>query len=121
LLILSYFLLTEDEREFSYESGSENGPEHWGELHEEWAACGKGKMQSPIDLANERVQVVHHLGHLRRTYRPASAVMMNRGHDIMVTYLESDGLIQSGSPSLDLFNNAYACSSNGKGMLEVLC
>lgn len=74
----------EDEKEFSYQVGSENGPEKWGQIHEEWAACGVGKLQSPIDLKDERVEVVDGLGLLRRTYRPAPAVMKNRGHDIMV-------------------------------------
>ncbi|KAG1334683.1 putative Alpha carbonic anhydrase 7 [Cocos nucifera] len=72
----------EDEKDFSYESGSETGPERWGELHKEWSACGKGQLQSPIDLSDERVQVLHQLGQLRGSYRPANAVMKNRGHDI---------------------------------------
>lgn len=81
----------EDEKEFSYESDSENGPEHWGEIHEDWSECGKGKFQSPIDLTHERVQVVHHLGPLYRTYQPANATMKNRGHDIMIKWDEGAG------------------------------
>ncbi|KAL0906651.1 hypothetical protein M5K25_025164 [Dendrobium thyrsiflorum] len=76
----------EDEKEFSYEVGSENGPDNWGQIHEDWAACGVGKLQSPIDLKDERVEVVYGLGHLRRTYRTAPAVMKNRGHDIMLKW-----------------------------------
>lgn len=81
----------EDEKEFSYERGSETGPERWGELHEEWSACGKGKLQSPIDLSDERVQVLPHLGQLRSSYHPANAVMKNRGHDIAVSTNKSRG------------------------------
>ncbi|MQM18946.1 hypothetical protein Taro_051946 [Colocasia esculenta] len=83
----------ENEREFSYESGAENGPEHWGDIHKDWEACGKGRMQSPIDLSDERVQVVEHLGRLRRAYRPAHATMMNRGHDIMLKWAGGAGAI----------------------------
>lgn len=80
-----------EEEEFSYKSGSETGPEHWGELHKDWSVCGKGEFQSPIDLSDKRVQVLHHLGQLRSSYRPASAVMKNRGHDIMIEWENETG------------------------------
>ncbi|KAG6526014.1 hypothetical protein ZIOFF_015988 [Zingiber officinale] len=54
--------------EFSYQKGREVGPEYWG-----WTACGKGRMQSPVDLSHERVQVLPLLGLLRRSYRPVVA------------------------------------------------
>ncbi|KAG6526009.1 hypothetical protein ZIOFF_015983 [Zingiber officinale] len=54
--------------EFSYQKGREVGPEHWG-----WTACCKGRMQSPVDLSHERVQVLPLLGLLRRSYRPVIA------------------------------------------------
>ncbi|KAK8943515.1 Bifunctional monodehydroascorbate reductase and carbonic anhydrase nectarin-3 [Platanthera guangdongensis] len=81
----------EDEKEFSYKVGSENGPEKWGQIHDEWAACGAGKLQSPIDLQHERVEVLDGLGPLRRTYRPAPAILKNRGHDIMLKWEEVAG------------------------------
>ncbi|KAL5992865.1 hypothetical protein ACLOJK_013784 [Asimina triloba] len=74
----------EEEKEFSYVEGSEIGPKHWGEIHEDWGACSKGDMQSPIDLHSQRVEVVHHLGRLKRSYKPSDASLVNRGHDIMV-------------------------------------
>lgn len=33
---------------WSYEGAT--GPEHWGELSDEWALCGTGTQQSPIDI-----------------------------------------------------------------------
>ncbi|KAG1334682.1 alpha carbonic anhydrase 7 [Cocos nucifera] len=92
----------EDEKDFSYESGSETGPEHWGELHKEWSACGKGKFQSPIDLFDERVQVLHQLGQLRGSYRPANAVMKNRGHDIEIKWKNQTGGIWINGTKYDL-------------------
>ncbi|XP_010272832.1 PREDICTED: alpha carbonic anhydrase 7-like [Nelumbo nucifera] len=83
----------EDEREFNYVEGSGVGPEHWGEIHEEWAACGNGEMQSPIDLSEKKVEVLHHLGKLKRRYRPSRAVLVNRGHDIMIKWVERAGSI----------------------------
>ncbi|XP_020523868.1 alpha carbonic anhydrase 7 [Amborella trichopoda] len=79
----------EDEREFDYLEGSEKGPKHWGELHPEWAACSNGDMQSPIDLLQERVEVLPNLGRLKREYKPAKAILENRGHDIMLKWEES--------------------------------
>ncbi|KAG1354930.1 hypothetical protein COCNU_07G010420 [Cocos nucifera] len=75
----------EDEKEFSYEEGSPNGPDHWGEIHEEWAACNNGDMQSPIDLTHERVKILPGLGRLKRSYKASNATLKNRGHDIMLT------------------------------------
>lgn len=46
--------------------------------------CGKGKMQSPIDLTDKRVLIDHNLGYLRSHYLPSNATIKNRGHDIMV-------------------------------------
>ncbi|KAL5994544.1 hypothetical protein ACLOJK_024597 [Asimina triloba] len=73
----------EDEKEFNYIEGSGKGPEHWGEIHKEWAMCKNGEMQSPIDLSNQRVLVVPGLGKLDRSYKSANAILKNRGHDIM--------------------------------------
>ena len=41
-------------------------------------------MHSPIDLLNERVEVVSHLGRFQRSYKPSQAILRNRGHDMMV-------------------------------------
>ncbi|KAJ1254353.1 hypothetical protein BS78_K078400 [Paspalum vaginatum] len=77
---------TEHEEEFSYVAGDEHGPEHWGEIKKEWAACGAGRMQSPVDLSHDRVSLSRSLGYLDHSYRPAEASIINRGHDIMVRF-----------------------------------
>ena len=87
---------TEHEEEFSYIPGDEHGPEHWGRIKEEWAACGTGRLQSPIDLSHERVSLVRSLGYLHHSYRPAEASIVNRGHDIMVCVLTSDSYAFAG-------------------------
>ncbi|XP_068645940.1 alpha carbonic anhydrase 7-like [Aristolochia californica] len=81
----------ENEEEFDYIEGSGRGPEHWGELHEEWSLCKNGTMQSPIDLLYERVEVVPSLGRLKRLYRPSNATIKNRGHDIMLEWVNGGG------------------------------
>lgn len=84
---LSYTASTEDESEFNYDEKSEQGPSFWGDIHPEWSLCKKGSMQSPIDLLNERVEIVSHLGRLQMNYKPSNATMKNRGHDIKVDKL----------------------------------
>ncbi|GMN39248.1 hypothetical protein TIFTF001_008473 [Ficus carica] len=76
----------EDESEFDYVKGSKKGPHHWGELKKEWAACKNGGMQSPIDLANQRVKIIPRLDNLRRNCVPSNATVKNRGHDISVQW-----------------------------------
>uniref|UniRef100_A0ACD5ZT49 Uncharacterized protein n=1 Tax=Avena sativa TaxID=4498 RepID=A0ACD5ZT49_AVESA len=85
-----------EEEEFGYSPDAENGPARWGEIKPEWAACGKGRMQSPIDLSSSRVSLARSLGHLNHSYRPAQATIVNSGHDVMVRI---DG--DAGSVSID--------------------
>ncbi|XP_028808090.1 alpha carbonic anhydrase 7-like [Neltuma alba] len=84
----------EDESEFSYEEDEKNGPSGWGEIKPEWRLCNTGKMQSPIDLLNKRVQVVSHLGALQMKYHPSNATLKNRGHDIMLEWAAGAGYLQ---------------------------
>ncbi|KAJ6369161.1 hypothetical protein OIU78_001510 [Salix suchowensis] len=85
----------EDEKEFDYNPNGEKGPAQWGRIHpDEWGACSSGSMQSPIDLLDERVDVVSHLGRLNRSYRPGNATLRNRGHDMMLKWEGGAGTIQ---------------------------
>ncbi|KAI4378711.1 hypothetical protein MLD38_016151 [Melastoma candidum] len=94
LLLLAAFvsspviaLEADDQREFDYIKGSKKGPEHWGEIKEEWGACKNGEMQSPIDLLSERVKIVpKSVVDIRTWYRPTNATLKNRGHDIMLQW-----------------------------------
>lgn len=78
------FFITEDERPFTYTPGAKKGPGNWADLNPKWKACANGRLQSPIDLADERVEVMPKLGTLKRKYKPAPALIKNRGHDIEV-------------------------------------
>lgn len=83
----------EDESEFEYEEGPK-GPEHWGELKEEWKACGNGTYQSPIDVVKRHARINPDMCRLRRIYRPANATLINRGHDIMLKWPQGAGSIE---------------------------
>lgn len=44
---------------FTYEAGADTGPAHWGELAPEFALCGAGQQQSPVDVSSTvRVEAV---------------------------------------------------------------
>ncbi|XP_059427970.1 alpha carbonic anhydrase 4-like isoform X2 [Corylus avellana] len=83
----------DDEIPYTYTEGSGKGPKKWGQIDPHWKVCGNGKMQSPIDILDKRVQVFPTLGKLKRDYKPAPAVVMNRGHDIAVKWKQDAGKI----------------------------
>ncbi|XP_047331093.1 alpha carbonic anhydrase 7-like [Impatiens glandulifera] len=88
--------------EFSYEYDSERGPERWGEIREEWSMCKNGRMQSPIDLSNERVEMVSHLGIVKRKYKPSIATLINKGHDMQLSWKGDAGSIKINETEYEL-------------------
>ncbi|KAK7827170.1 alpha carbonic anhydrase 4 [Quercus suber] len=85
--------LAEDESKFTYHEDTGKGPSKWGNIDPLWKACGNGKLQSPIDLLNRRVQVYRSCGKLKGHYKPAQAVVKNRGHDISMAWKGDAGHI----------------------------
>ncbi|CAI9105040.1 OLC1v1003872C1 [Oldenlandia corymbosa var. corymbosa] len=81
------------ESEFSYDEEDNLGPGNWGKIKPEWSLCSNGTMQSPIDLMNERVDVVSNLGQLHRDYKPSNTTLTNRGHDMMLSWVGDAGHI----------------------------
>ncbi|XP_040870066.1 alpha carbonic anhydrase 7 isoform X4 [Glycine max] len=89
-----------DEPGYGYNEKSANGPRYWGDLKEEWAACKIGKIQSPIDLSTNGVEVIPKLGGLKYwNYKPQHATVSNRGHDVAVIWGGDAGSIDiNGTP-----------------------
>lgn len=69
---------------YSYTPGAEDGPEHWGELSDEWQMCGTGLAQSPIDISKQSVEEQPNLGSLVKSYWPSRATLKRRSHHIEV-------------------------------------
>lgn len=62
---------------WSYEGA--NGPHAWAKLSPEWAACGSGSRQSPIDI---RDGMKVELDPIVFDYRPSSFKVIDNGHTI---------------------------------------
>lgn len=65
---------------WSYEDAG--GPEAWGNLSEEFAACSKGHMQSPIDLGGAAIAPGFTV---KASYRPGPLIILNNGHTVQVS------------------------------------
>lgn len=74
-------LAQDDHPHWTYEG--EAGPEHWGELNHEYAACSVGRSQSPINIA-EPIEV--DLVNIAFNYEASALNIFNNGHTIQVNY-----------------------------------
>lgn len=72
----------------------EEGPEHWGEINPDYAVCGTGKSQSPIDVESAAGD---DLTNISFHYAPSEVNILNNGHTVQVnydagSYIELDGV-----------------------------
>ncbi|XP_062193577.1 alpha carbonic anhydrase 7-like [Phragmites australis] len=74
---------------FSYDEGGSTGPSEWATLQKDWAICGRGTKQSPIDIT--KVEASKDLGPLKQTYKAGTATMQDRGHDFMLNFKGGNG------------------------------
>jgi carbonic anhydrase len=65
--------------QWSYEG--ETGPANWGKINSDWAKCGTGTRQSPIDL---RDGMKVDLEQIAFDYRPSGFNVVNNGHTVQV-------------------------------------
>ncbi|WP_457643407.1 carbonic anhydrase [Persephonella sp.] len=61
----------------------ETGPEHWGDLKEEYIMCKIGKNQSPVDISR---MVEAELKKIDINYKAGGVSVVNNGHTIKVSY-----------------------------------
>ena len=65
-------------------SGSTD-PAHWAALEKDYAMCGVGKLQSPIDIRDESVTRAD-LPKVEFRYKPSKLKIIDNGHTIQVNY-----------------------------------
>ncbi|PTM58789.1 carbonic anhydrase [Desmospora activa] len=80
---------TKEDVHWSYEG--ENGPENWGKLKPEFAACEEGKEQSPIDISEYKPA---DLVPIKFGYHAADWGVVNNGHTIQANIASQDNTIK---------------------------
>jgi carbonic anhydrase len=68
----------------------ETGPEHWGDLNPDFAACKNGKEQSPINIETSQVIEDEKTADLVINYKPTEFSLSNNGHTIQGNPLTKD-------------------------------
>jgi carbonic anhydrase len=103
---------------WSYEG--ETGPANWSKINVDWAKCGTGNRQSPIDL---RDGIKVNLEQISFDYHPSSFSEVNNGHTIQVT-VGGGNFITVGNSVYELqefhFHRPSEEKINGKGTEMVI-
>ena len=87
-----------DGAHWGYEGKS--GPAHWGEMGEEFALCGTGKAQSPVDL-DPGAAAAETEAAISLNYQAGGAEVVNNGHTIQVNF-EPGSTMSVGADEFDL-------------------
>jgi carbonic anhydrase len=72
-----------EEQHHEWDYGKEHGPGHWGHLKPDFASCGIGKAQSPVDIRNAQAGK---LDAIQFDYQPTPLRIIDNGHTIQVNY-----------------------------------
>lgn len=81
--------------------GGAEGPEHWGDLSPDFAACKSGRMQSPIDIAPQDTGLaVGAPGH-EFAYQEVPLSILHNGHTVQLNYAPGSSMSIQGQ-SYDL-------------------
>jgi carbonic anhydrase len=103
---------------WSYEG--ELGPANWSKINVDWAKCGVGNRQSPIDL---RDGIKVNLEQIGFDYHPSSFNEVNNGHTVQVT-VGGGNFITVGNQTYELqqfhFHRPSEEKINGKGTEMVM-
>ena len=60
-----------------------NGPDHWADMAGEFALCGSGKRQSPVNIHDAQLQALYPLDF---QYQPVALQVLNNGHTLQADY-----------------------------------
>lgn len=69
--------------------------EHWGELADEFATCGVGEEQSPIDLTRATPMAIEDA---QLAYKPSAATIVDNGHTVQVNLADAGTATIDGRP-----------------------
>jgi carbonic anhydrase len=69
---------------FTYDG--ETGPDHWGELSPLTEVCGRGNLQSPVDITPRKLHQVDWLEPLKIEYKATPTRLLHTGYTFQVNY-----------------------------------
>jgi carbonic anhydrase len=84
-------VLAQEGVHWSYEG--DTGPDHWGSLSPDFATCGKGVEQSPVDIP---ASAPLNPADIAFAYQPSAVNIFNNGHTIQVNYDKGSSLTLNG-------------------------
>jgi len=84
-MMFSAFPITAQEHDsaHNWDYGDLQGPQHWGELTPQFAACKEGRRQSPIDIRNPQGA---ELAPIQFDYKASPLDIIDNGHTVMINY-----------------------------------
>jgi len=107
-----------DQHKSHWGYSGEMGPGHWGSLKKDYATCGAGTQQSPINIQAQRA-LASKVGEIKFSYRPTPVTVLNNGHTIQINYAPGNTMTVSGktyellqfhfhTPSEHMINDKHA-------------
>ena len=92
-LIAASVFAAEAGHHWSYKG--EGGPSHWGKMEKEFATCGIGKTQSPIDIKTSQAKAAD-LPEIAFDYKPSALKIIDNGHTVQVNYAPGSSITEGG-------------------------
>ncbi len=86
-------LRADEEHHWSYQGAT--GPSHWAAMEHEYATCGVGKTQSPIDIEDSAAKKSD-LPPIAFDYKPSPLKIIDNGHTIQVNYAPGSSITVEG-------------------------
>src|SRR4051812_33311487 len=92
-LVSAGVLFAAEEHHWSYNGST--GPAKWATLEHEYATCGIGNAQSPIDI-QDAVAKKSDLPPIAFDYKPSPLKIIDNGHTIQVNYAPGSSITVQG-------------------------
>lgn len=92
-VVAAGLLHADEEHHWSYQGST--GPAKWGALEHEYATCGIGKTQSPIDI-EDSVAKKSDLPAIAFDYKPSPLKIIDNGHTVQVDYAPGSSITVQG-------------------------
>lgn len=93
LLLSPHARVSAQEEPVHWTYEGEEGPEHWGEINEDYALCGAGKTQSPINISSAYSTDIIDISF---DYSESALNILNNGHTIQVNYDAGSSITYNG-------------------------